>query len=63
MAKKRSKKHALKRGKTISDPSGDDKMVGGKLTDPKHDDRIVARKSKRSKKKVGKRSKKRVSHR
>jgi hypothetical protein len=46
----------MARGKRISDPSGDDKMVAGKLVDPSHDDAIVGRK-----KKHGKKSKKRGS--
>ena len=43
---------------TITDASGDDRVVGGKLVDPSHDDRIASKgkkKSKRgSKKHVGK---------
>jgi len=38
------------KGKKIIDPSGDNKMVKGKMTDPSGDDKIVKKKSARKKK-------------
>ncbi len=43
----------MAKAKTISDPSGDDKIVRGRLIDPSHDDRIVGGKHARKTHKKG----------